>query len=142
MASFAHENQKLIVEQKWAIGKFSFYTNIVVSEFAEGIHATKDKLEEPIQYAQQIYSSKTPVVYVSHRLNSYSFDPVDYGEIVNMFPNLVGFAIVSDNKQRRMLASLEKLFIKRPISVFYHLDEALLWADKLAGTYIPTSPLH
>ncbi|WP_149304437.1 hypothetical protein [Pareuzebyella sediminis] len=142
MASIAHENQKLIVEQQWAIGKFSFYTNVVVSELAEGIHATKDKLEEPIQYAQQIYNSKTPVIYISHRLNSYSFDPVAYGEIVAMFPNLIGFAIVSTNRYRRMLASLEKLFIKRPISVFYDLEEAFIWAEKLIGTHIPTSPLR
>lgn len=141
MASFAYKNQKLILEQEWAIGKFSFYSNVVVSEFSEGIHATKEKLEEPIQYAQQIYHSETPVVYVSHRLNSYSFDPVGYGEIVNMFPNLVGFAIVSDNKYRRMLAGLEKLFIKRPIGVFYHLEEAFTWAEKLVEKKVSTTSL-
>lgn len=123
--------QELIAEHQLEIGKFLFYTNIVVGEFYEGVHVTKENAIEPIYISQQIYGEYKPIVYISHRLNSYSMDPVGYKEVVEMFPNFKGFAIVSKNKYRRMLASLEKLFIKKPIGVFDNMDSAFYWADKL-----------
>lgn len=123
--------QELIAEHQLEIGKFLFYTNIVVGEFYEGAHVTKENAIEPIYISQQIYGEYKPIVYISHRLNSYSMDPVGYKEVVEMFPNFKGFAIVSKNKYRRMLASLEKLFIKKPIGVFDNMDSAFYWAEEL-----------
>ncbi|WP_273568921.1 hypothetical protein [Maribacter halichondriae] len=123
--------QKLIIEHELDIGRFLFYTNIVVGEFYEGVHVTKENAIEPIQLAQQIYGTTEPIVYVSHRLNSYSMDPVGYGEVVKMFPNFIGFAIVSQNRYRRMLASIEKLFIKKPIGVFHDMESAFNWSQDL-----------
>ena len=123
--------QKFIVEHKLDIGKFVFYANIVVGEFYEGVHVTKENATEPIQIALQIYGDKEPIVYISHRLHSYSMDPVGYGEVVKMFPNFIGFAIVSQNRYRRMLANIEKLFIKKPIGVFYDMESAFDWAEGL-----------
>lgn len=123
--------QDLIVEHKFEVGKFLFYTNIVVGEFYEGAHVTKENAIEPISIAQQIYSDYKPVVYISHRINSYSMDPVGYQEVIEMFPNFKGFAIVSQNKYRRMIASLEKLFVKKPIGVFDNMDSAFFWAENL-----------
>lgn len=127
----ASTRQKFIVEHKLEIGKFLFYTNIVVGEFYEGAHVTKENAIEPILISQRIYGDCKPIVYISHRLNSYSMDPVGYKEVVDMFPNFKGFAIVSQNKYRRMLASIEKLFIKKPIGVFDNMDSAFFWAEKL-----------
>lgn len=125
------KKRELIVEHDLDIGKFSFYPNYIVSEFAEGVHVTKANALQPIQLAQKIYSDQRPFIYVSHRLHSYSMDPVGYGEVVAMFPNFRGFAIVSQNRYRRMLANLEKLFIKKPIAVFYTLEDAFVWAEEL-----------
>lgn len=123
--------QKFIVEHNLEIGKFLFYTNIVVGEFYEGIHVTKENAIEPILLSQQLYGEYKPIVYISRRLHSYSMDPVGYKKVVDMFPNFKGFAIVSQNKYRRRLASLEKLFIKKPIGVFDNMDSAFFWAEKL-----------
>ena len=123
--------QEFIIEHKLAIGKFLFYTNIVIGEFYEGVHVTKENAIEPITLAQEIYGDYKPIVYISHRLHSYSMDPVGYKKVVDMFPNFKGFAIVSQNKYRRMLASLEKLFIKKPIGVFDNMDSAFFWAERL-----------
>ncbi len=108
-----------------------FYPNIIVGEFVEGAHVTKQNAIEPIMIAKQIYGDLEPIVYISHRRFSYSMDPVGYGEVVKMFPNFTGFAIVSQKKYMRMLAALEKLFIKKPLKVFYDLDSAFIWADEL-----------
>ncbi len=123
--------QEFIAEHKLNIGKFQFYTNIVVGEFYEGVHVTKENAIEPILLTQQIYGEYKPVIYISHRLHSYSMDPVGYKEVVDMFPNFKGFAIVSQNKYRRMLASLEKLFIKKPTGVFDNMESAFFWAEQL-----------
>ncbi|MBM1105416.1 STAS/SEC14 domain-containing protein [Aurantibacter crassamenti] len=127
----ASTTQELIAEHNLEIGKFLFYTNIIVGEFREGVHVTKENAIEPIYISQKIYGEYKPIVYISHRKNSYSMDPVEYKEVVDLFPNFKGFAIVSQNKYRRMIASLEKLFIKKPIEVFENMDSALIWAEKL-----------
>lgn len=123
--------QEFIVEHELKIGKFSFFQNIIVGEFYEGVHVTKSNAIEPILIAQQIYGEYKPIVYISHRRHSYSMDPIGYKEVVDMFPNFKGFAIVSKNKYRRKLAALEKLFIKKPVSTFNNLDSAIFWAKKL-----------
>lgn len=123
--------QKLIAEHNLEIGRFRFYPNVIVGEFFEGIHVTKANALQPIRLAQKIYGDTTPFIYISHRLHSYSMDPIGYGEVVNMFPNFRGFAIVSQNKYRRMLANLEKLFIKRPLAVFHTLEDAFVWGENL-----------
>ncbi|MFH6602880.1 hypothetical protein ACEZ3G_05285 [Maribacter algicola] len=123
--------QKLILEHRLDIGRFLFYTNMVIGEFDEGIHVTKRNAAKAIEIALQLYGGRTSIVYISHRLNSYSMDPVGYGEIVKMFPNFIGFAVVSRNRYRRMLAAIEKLFIKKPVGVFYDLEAAFTWAEDL-----------
>ena len=123
--------QRLIAEHHLEIGSFRFYSNIMVGEFAKGAHVTKANALLPIQLAQKIYGDGTPIIYISNRLNSYSMDPVGYGEIVEMFPNLRGFVVVSKNKYRRMLAALEKFFIKRPMAVFHTLEDAFVWSGEL-----------
>ena len=122
---------QLIAEHRLEIGNFQFYTNIIVGEFAEGVHVTRLNALKPIQLAQKTYEDNRPFVYISNRLNSYSIDPVGYTEVVGMFPNFKGFAIVSQNKYRRMLAAVEKLFIKKPISVFHNIEEAFEWSNEL-----------
>lgn len=131
MNTTASVKQPLVAEHHLDIGKFSFYPNILVGEFAEGCHVTKKNAWQAIELTQELYGTTRPLVYVSHRKHSYSMDPMGYKEVVDMFPNFKGFAIVSQNKYRRMIASLEKLFIKKPIGVFYTLEEAFQWADEI-----------
>ncbi|MRI00916.1 hypothetical protein GH721_10295 [Kriegella sp. EG-1] len=125
------KTQKLIAEHKLEIGKFLFYNNVVVAEFHEGVHVTKENAVEPIYLSQKIYGEYKPIIYISHRLNSYSSDTMGYKDVIAMFPNFKGFAIVSKNKYRRMLVNLEKLFIKKPIGVFDNIENAFSWAEKV-----------
>lgn len=127
MMMILHE-QKLIVEHKLDIGRFRFYPNIVVGEVNEGVHVTFESAVLPLQIAEQIYGDYKPVVYISNRLNSYSINPIGYYEAVKLFPNLAAFAIVGKNKKIKMLANLEKLFLKKPIRVYNDLDSAFDWA--------------
>lgn len=123
--------QKPIVSHDLDIGRFIFYPNIVVGEFNEGIHATVENTALPIQMATEIYGVEEPIIYISHRLNSYSMDAVGYGKVVHLFPNFKAFAIVAQNKRRRMLANLERMFIKKPTRVFDNLEDAIKWAEEI-----------
>ena len=107
-----------VAEHDLDIGKFTFYPNIIVCEFKEGIHIDIENAAFPIQIAQMTLGSEKPVIYISHRSNSYSWNPVHYREVIELFPNFQGFAIVSKNKRRRMIAHLERLFVKKLIRFF------------------------
>lgn len=121
---------KLLEEHDFGFAKFWFFPNFLVGEFAEGVHVTRENSLGPIEVLKRVYGTSTPFVYISNRKNSYSMDPMGYKDIVDMFPNLMGMAIVSDNKYRRMIATLEKMFIKKPIGVFHRLEDAYEWAGQ------------
>jgi len=111
------------------IGRFDYYSNMVVAEVFEGVHVTFEEALEPLQTGAQVFGYGGNFVYISHRLNSYSIDPTGYYEAAKMFPNFKALAIVATNKRRRMLANLERLFMKRPIRVFENLNDAMNWAE-------------
>lgn len=120
-----------VAEHKLDIGRFVFYRNISISEVSEGTHVTFEKVADMLQIAQNVYGNDTPFVYISNRIHSYSIDPLGYYEAIRLFPNLKAYAIVSQNNRRRMLAVLEKLFIKKPIRVFDDLEKAFDWAEQI-----------
>lgn len=126
-----HTKLTPIAEHRLDVGRFVYYPNFVIGEFNEGVIATFETALVPIQLALDIYGNDKPIVYISHRLHSYTVDPVGYKEFYDLFPNFEGFAIVATNKRRRMLAQLEKLFVKKPIRVFSDLDGAMLWAEEI-----------
>ena len=127
----AREKQKLIQTYETSIGTFEFYPNITIGVIKEGAHVTFENALVPLQMAVQMYGDDKPVVYISHRLHSYSFDPIGYRDAVRLFPNLIGFAIVANSRRKRMLVALERLFMKKTIEVFDDLDGAFAWAEKM-----------
>lgn len=129
MGTVVQAKRTPLVQHRLDVGQFTFYPNIVIGEFSEGVHVTFENASFPIQIATQLYGVNQPVVYLSHRIHSYSMDPMAYKEIVELFPNLLALGIVAQNKRSRMLANLERLFLKKPIRVFSNLEEALVWAE-------------
>jgi len=130
MGATSTVKRKIITTLETEIGRFDYYSNMVVAEVKEGVHVTFDASIEPLQAGAQVFGYGVDFVYISHRLHSYSIDPTGYYEAASMFPNFKALAIVATNKRRRMLANLERLFMKRPIHVFSSLDDAFRWAEK------------
>ncbi len=142
MKNIGGEPQKLIAEKVLEIGKFQFFSNVIVGEFNDGVHVTHEKLALPLQMAREVYGDSVPVVYLSHRVHSYSSNPIGHKKLIAQFPNFVGFGVVSNNRYRRGLIRLEKHFIKGPVQVFYELPEAFDWAERLLGDrlMVPSEP--
>lgn len=125
-----------VVEYQLDIGRFLFYPTIMVGEFAEGVHVTKNNASKLIELTESFYRDTKQFVYISHRRHSYSMDTLAYGEVLKRFPHVKGIAIVSHNKYRRMLVSLEKLFLKKPIATFLTLHNATQWAEELLSDQV------
>ncbi len=123
--------QKPIAVHHLEIGKITIYLNIIVCEFKEGVHINFENTAFPIQIIQMTVGDKKPIVYISHRRNSYSWNPIRYGEVIDLFPNLIAFGIVAENKRRRTIAELEQHFIKVPIKLFTNIEDAFLWASEI-----------
>jgi len=126
-----HTKLTPIAEHDLDVGKFTYYPNFIVGEFKEGTYVTFENAIVPIQLAIELYGNDKPIVYISHRLHSYAMDPVGYKEVIDLFPNFKAFGIVAKNKRRRMIARLERLFVKKPIGVFEDMDSAMLWAEEI-----------
>lgn len=136
MDTIADLIQKPLVEHKLDLGRFVYYPHMSISEVSEGIHMDSKNMSKLLQIAKDVYGDDIPFVYISNRIHSYSIDPLGYYEAIKMFPNLKGYAIVSQNNRLRNLAVLEKLFIKRPVRIFDDLEKATKWAQQII-TKIP-----
>lgn len=120
-----------LVEHNLEIGKFIFYPNIIITKYNEGVHVNFENILFPIQLIEKFYGNDTPFVYISDRQNSYSIHPFIYTEIATLFPNFIATAVVANNNRRRMLVKLERSFLKRPIDVFYEIEPAIKWSEKV-----------
>ncbi|NNE76976.1 MAG: hypothetical protein HKN31_07875 [Pricia sp.] len=113
------------------VGTFYFYKNFMVAEIKEGIALTIENATEMLQLAKEYFGNKTPFVYITNRIKSYSFNPTDHFKTVAMFPNLKGYATVTYDDINHEIAELEQSFMLRPSKNFRSLEEAIAWVDEL-----------
>jgi len=125
MGTSIRTKQTPIVEHSLDIARIIFYPNIVIAEIKEGTHVTFENASFPMQITTEFYGADKPFVYISHRLHSYSIDPIGFREVAALFPNLKALGIVEKKRRKRMLANLERLFLKKPIRVFDNLEDAI-----------------
>ncbi len=105
------------------------YTNYTIARIHEGIIMTPEKLKVFIKLIDIHFKNK-PFVYISHRTNSFSINPSIHLES-SKIPNLVGFAVVSDDPLQKMQFKLERSFFKKEFKYFETLQEALHWKDEI-----------
>ena len=65
-------------------------------------------------------------MFIFHRANSYSFDPLVHTSI-NKIKNLKTFIVITDDKTKLNIVELEKLFSNKKLMVYEKLDEAVSW---------------
>lgn len=123
--------QTVINQHDLEVGKFTFYSNIIICEFKEGVHVTFENSALPMQLAQMAFGVEKPIVYISHRTSLYSWDPVQYKEMLDLFPNIIGLAMVAENKKLYNLAMKERHLVQKPIALFDNMNACLAWAKEL-----------
>ena len=124
-------DKRLIKRHDLDVGSFYFYKNYMVAEVKEGIAFTYENAPEMLQLAKEYFGDKTPFVYITNRVNSYSFNPTAHFKTAAMFPNLMGYATVTYDDINHEIAEMEKTFMNRPVKNFKILEDAIAWAEEL-----------
>lgn len=110
-------------------GEVRICKNIVIAEMKEGIIFNQTYNDELLTYCKQYFKNK-PYAYISHRLNSYSIDPIVYIDAASN--SLIrAIAIVSKDPEKRRNLEVEKQFFDHPFESFDSLNEAKKWVSKV-----------
>ena len=124
-------NRKLIKKHVLDIGTVYFYENFLITEINEGIVMNFENVKPLLLLGKQYYGTQTPFIYISNRINSYSFEPTSHFKTVPIFPNIKGYGVVIYDQLSKEIAILEKNFLNIPTNIFYSLEEAIQWAEEL-----------
>lgn len=109
-------------------GLVTIMDSILIAELKEGIVFGPEQNQKLLDLGQEIFQSK-PYGYISHRINSYSVDPMVYRDSANA-ENLHAIAVVSHNEMTRSNAEkVERKFYNNSNSfeVFDDLNDAINW---------------
>lgn len=112
-----------------SFGELTIYNDYVYTVMNEGI-TVQPNFNDILLAIAEIYYSNKEFVYITHRINSYSIDPIIYLE-TSKIENLKGFIAVCPNKSLIESFRVEKLFFKKPFAVYQTLDEALDYKEVL-----------
>ncbi len=121
----------LLVTLDLDIGFFHFYPNLIVSEIKEGVNVNFNNAIPVFMRGLDYYTPETPLVFISDRKKSHSFDPTVHLDAKEFFSNLKGYAVVVYDDINLRIATLEQQFISCPLKVFHSLEEAKEWATRL-----------
>jgi len=126
-----HGNTNIDIREKHEleIGTFIFTEHYVLAEMNEGSTVSVANATKAISLAKKFYGTTKPFVYISNRKNSYAFDPMAHFKTFTMFPNALGFVVVTYNNMNHDLAKMEQAFINKPTGIVQNLDDAIAWAE-------------
>ena len=124
-------NRTLIKKYRLDVGDFYFYKNYMVAEVKEDIAISYENAIEMLKLVKLHYSNTTPFVYISNRINSYSFNPTSHFKTTQMFSNLKGFASVTYDSINDDIAEIEQSFLNTPSKNFKTLEDAINWVEEL-----------
>ncbi len=124
-------NHGHIAKHKLDVGTFTFFANYMIAEVNEGVAVAYENAKEMLMLAKRYYGNTTPFVYITNRINSYSFNPTAHFKTAPMFPNLKGYAVVTYDAINHDIAEMEQTFMTKPSKNFQSLEEAISWAESL-----------
>ena len=112
-----------------SFGEITVYKDYIYTVMNEGI-TVQPNFNDILLAVAEIYYSDREFVYITHRINSYSIDPIIYLE-TSKIKNLKGFIAICPNKSLIQSFKVEKLFFNKPFAVYQTLEEALEFKDEL-----------
>ena len=105
------------------------YDDYILSRMKEGVTVSPEFIAEMSFMAEKHFKNKF-FVYITHRVNSYSVNPISYFE-GNKITNMIGFAVVSKDPKQRSQSRIEKTFFDKELRQFENMEEALEWKDQI-----------
>lgn len=104
------------------------HDDYVLAVMNEGITVDKQNNAVLIEIAESHFD--TPFVYITHRIHSYSVDPIVYIRTAQI-EHLKGFAVVSKDPVQKTQTTYEKTFFDKEFKHFETMEDALKWKNKL-----------
>ncbi|PKV51247.1 hypothetical protein ATE84_3321 [Aquimarina sp. MAR_2010_214] len=123
------KKDKIIKQYDLEMGKVFFYENYLIIEVAEGVCFDYEKAEV-LSLLTNLHFGDRSFGYVSHRVNSYSLEAIDYMKIQDVFPNMKAFAAVTYNELQKTSIRIENMFHQDGIVSFDNIEEAIKWVTE------------
>ena len=121
----------VLKELNYPFATVYIFEGYVISEINEGVvfswedHAKK-MTKDIASFAKTDGSN---LVYLSHRINSYSIKPMDWLNFYKNSFSLKGYGVVGYNSFSFVNTVIENLFFSKKIRRFNDLETAILWAE-------------
>lgn len=120
-------NSEVLKEFNYPFGNVFVFRDFVISEINRGVSLNWDDYAKLIVDDVSCFlgTNGVDLIYISHRINSYSVVPYDWMHYFNNSYQLKGFFIVSENKTRLLNSFIESLFFNNKIKRFKDLNTAV-----------------
>ncbi|WP_115818849.1 hypothetical protein [Winogradskyella eximia] len=122
--------KEVLKEFNYRFGNVFVFEGFIISEINEGVSFSWE------EHAQRIVRDVTDfthcdggnLVYLSHRIHSYSLVPNDWLKFFRNSFELKGYGVIGYNKLSFVNTVIENLFFKKKIRRFTTLEAAVDWA--------------
>ena len=122
--------KEVLKEFNYRFGNVFVFEGFIISEINEGVSFSWE------EHAQRIVRDVTDftkcdggnLVYLSHRIHSYSLVPNDWLKFFRNSFELKGYGFIGYNKLSFVNTVIENLFFKKKIRRFTTLEAAVDWA--------------
>ena len=117
----------VIKELNYPFGNVFTFEGYVISEINRGVTLNWEDHAKVITEDISCFlgTDGSDLIYISHRINSYSVIPYDWLKIFKGSYHLKGYFIVSENKLRILNSLVESLFFNSKIKRFNNLYTAI-----------------
>jgi len=133
MNSIRHTNlySEVIKELNYPFGDIFIFEGYVVSEIKEDIVFSWEEHALPMVEDVSCYlgSYGDELIYISHRIHSYSVKAIDWLKFFRNSYSLKGYSIV-EYKKRQLKFNFENLFFNSKIKRFTSIESAVEWAKE------------
>lgn len=122
----------VLKELHYEFADIFIFKGFVVSEIKEGISFNWDDHANHIieDVTTFLKTNGSDIVYISHRINSYSVMPQDWIRFFKNSYDLKGYYVVSDKKTSVLGFMVENLFFTNKIKRFKSIHEAINYHEK------------
>ncbi|MFG6687662.1 hypothetical protein ACGK9U_13840 [Mariniflexile sp. HNIBRBA6329] len=118
---------EVLKELNYPFGNVFIFDGYVVSEINRGVILNWEDHAKVITEDISCFlgTDGSDLIYISHRINSYSVIPYDWLKFFKNNYQLKGYFIVSENKLRILNSLVESLFFNSQIKCFNNLHTAI-----------------
>ncbi|WP_372755878.1 hypothetical protein [Mariniflexile sp.] len=118
---------EVLKELNYSFGNVFIFHGFVISEINRGITLNWENHAKVITEDVSCFlgTDGSDLIYISHRIHSYSVIPYDWLQFFKCSYQLKGYFIVSEMKHRTLNSYIESLFFNKNIKRFNDLNTAV-----------------